>query len=129
MLTISGRTVPPISKQKAIELDKVKKSTIQKTQSIEFSVKERRTELMELVEKEANLLVLELTSLKMGRMKEIEIEKDYIGSQLAFLESYELLSNEFITKGTDCELCTVVDDTRTRAMELQQICESAVDLH
>lgn len=109
-----------------IELDKVKESMVRKAQSLEFAMKERRTDLKELVDKEADLLVLELASLKNRKMKEIEIEKDYIRSQTALLESNEMYSNEFITKGTDSDLCRSVVGFKARAVELQQISHSTI---
>lgn len=111
---------------KVAELDQLKQSVLQKADRLESEINVRKVELKKLIDKDSDALVVELTLLKNVKAKEVEAEKDHIGTQLALLESYEMYSNEMITKGAASDILRGVDALKARATELQQLSKSAI---
>lgn len=112
--------------RKIAELDQLKLTILQKAERLESTINLRRFELKKIVDRDSDALILELTLLKNGKTKEVETEKDYMGTQLALLDSYEMYTNEMITKGAASDILRGVDDLKARAVELEQLSESTI---
>jgi len=105
---------------KKSEITKSRQDVVEKLESLESEIINRRDALKQAVDNQAKELLEELYSIRNSRMKEVLIETDNIDAQLARLESYTTYCQKIMTKGSVCDICRSVGDLSARVNELQE---------
>ena len=72
------------------------------------------------IDKQTNVLLLELMSIQKENVKEIEITKQELKQEIMLLESFKKYCEELTEKGTSFEISHVANDLHRRATELQE---------
>src|SRR6218665_182165 len=105
---------------KKSEITKSRQDVVEKLESLESEIINRRDALKQAVDNQAKELLDELYSIRNSRMKEMLIVTDNIDAQLARLESYTTYCQKIMTKGSVCDICRSVGDLSARVNELQE---------
>ena len=115
------------TQMKKAELNKIKEDMQQKVERLEVDVINRRDELKQFADSQANSLLQSLCSLSQSKLKEIQMEADDIDAHLSCLQSYSSYCQKMMAKGSASDICRAVSDLSVRAVELQEQCQSLTE--
>ena len=115
------------TQMKKEELNKIKEDMQQKVERLESDVINRRDEVKQFADTQANSLLQSLCSLRQSKLKEIQIEADDIDAHLSCLQSYSSYCQKMMAKGSASDICRAVSDLSVKATELQEQCQSLIE--
>ena len=84
----------------------------------EIEINEKAGQLKQMIDVHKEKLMIELSSMKQKRMKEIQSLRDEIERKLLSVESYKKYVDEVRQKGTACDIARVASGLHDRADEL-----------
>ena len=116
------------AQKKQAELVKKKEQMKELVRRLEHDIDGRKQQIKQFAENHASSLLQGLGYKRQSRMKEIQKTTDDITTYLSNLESYNSYCRRLIDKGTVSDLCLAISDLSVRAMELQQQCQSKMQL-
>lgn len=95
------------------------KETLLNLAETEVRIRQRNSELKEMIDRHTDSLIEELSMIKQEQMKDFEIQKEETDRIYAALKSFEINSSELISRGSASDVCSSLEELTIRANELE----------
>jgi len=105
------------------QLEQERKKLLEELQDTERMIKCKCKGLRDVVDKHANDLLDELSSVEQKRFKAMDSRKEEVEHHLDSIERFNSYSKEIICRGSPSDICRAVNDLHMRAVELQTMHE------
>ena len=94
------------------------------------SIFEKKTEILQTIDRDTNILVSQLNDLNVKSIKKNEINKEEIDKQLLMFETFTRYRQEVVDKAASSDISRLADELHARARELQNMTlVNALPLH
>ena len=131
---LKNKTVKISNRQKdccerIVEMDETIKNFLNEATRIHKEILLRSENFKRIIDQHTDCLLLELDSIKLKRLKELNTVKDELEKQKIKLESFENYAKEIIASASTVELCRSFQDLigRSDELEMEQISGSDID--